>query len=165
MTLQTLMLIYVGIDSMAWLVRPIGQKLVKGPDFIKWVEEHFPAPFKIKYQGVDLFAARCGVVHGATSQSKLSDDGQAREIYYTWGVEPADEFHEVVQSASAATGGAKFRNVIVLRIDDLFEAYTSALASFMNKIEQDARTAALVEERSKFLFRYTPTTKTQGGPS
>ena len=35
--------------------------------------------------GLDLYAARCGVLHTYTMDSRLSTEGKAKRILYAWG--------------------------------------------------------------------------------
>ena len=52
----TLILLYAGIDAMAWLDRPDGQLDVTGTDFVKWVEKYLlstPSPQLLARPGED----------------------------------------------------------------------------------------------------------------
>jgi hypothetical protein len=61
--MPALVLIYSGIDMLAALGRPQSNPNVTRKDFINWCEHYLvPAGFN-QCTPIDLYAARCGVVH------------------------------------------------------------------------------------------------------
>ncbi len=64
-TMAALALAYVGIDTMAYLAMPDGKSEQTRQDFIAWVDTYLKAhadqPYQ--YRGLDVYAARCGVLH------------------------------------------------------------------------------------------------------
>jgi len=139
-----LVLIYTGIDIMAALSRPA---LVKKPgkrQFIKWAEHHMECQDRLGVSGLDLYAARCGIVHTATAESSLSDDGNARRIFYRWGDRNGLE-------PKVGAGNPK-RTDAVVWIEDLADALTTSVALFREEIREDPILASLVRRRSGTLF-------------
>ena len=77
-----ILLIYAGIDAMGYTTLPPGREEVTRADFIDWAEKyiHFPGPEQLS--GLELFAARCAVLHTYGVESKLSRSGVCRKIGY-----------------------------------------------------------------------------------
>ena len=84
-----LILVYAAIDAMAFLSMQESQKEVHRKDFINWVEKYMKTDSKqpYQYQGIDLYSARCGIVHRYGATSRLSDIGQCKIFNYHNGSE------------------------------------------------------------------------------
>lgn len=79
-----LILLYSGIDAMAWLSSPAGQEDVSRSDFLKWCEKYLLHPTADKnVTPLDLYAARCGLVHQHTADSKLYRKGEVTKLFYS----------------------------------------------------------------------------------
>ena len=111
---QALILIYCTIDILAWLTRPTSQPDVQRKDFISWVEKYILPNTSLTCNAIDLYAARCALVHSYISESKLSREGKAKQIFYVWG--NADEEH--LQKLIDAEGSY---NAVSIHIDKLYD--------------------------------------------
>jgi hypothetical protein len=80
--LPCLTLLYAGIDVIASL-ETNGKANSEG--FKKWVATYLLKDGSFRCSALDLYAARCGVVHTFTAESDLSDSGKARTIAYVLG--------------------------------------------------------------------------------
>src|ERR1035438_9510843 len=65
-------LIYSGIDAMAFLNMPAQQTDVTGGDFVRWVDRYVHFPCQEQVSGLDLYGARCSVLHAHGARSNLS---------------------------------------------------------------------------------------------
>ncbi|CAO3418055.1 hypothetical protein [Azospirillum doebereinerae] len=139
-----LVLIYTGIDILAALSRPALVRKTGKRQFIKWAEHYMGCQDRIGVSGLDLYAARCGIVHTATPESSLTEDGNARRIFYSWGRENPSEPSVGVEDPS--------RTHTVVRIEDLAGALTASVALFREEIREDSGMASLVRQRSGKLF-------------
>lgn len=135
-----LILIYTCIDVMATLSRPALTRKTDKRHFVAWAEKHMNCRDRLGVSGLDLYAARCGVVHTGTADSALSDDGKARRISYAWGDRHQGEPMVPPQKPSRAE--------LVLRIEDLADALRAGITSFGERLSDDPDAAALVERRS-----------------
>ena len=100
LTVPAIILIYTGIDFLASLTRPEGQQEVKSDDFIRWAEQYMSCKETLGVRGIDLYAARCGVVHSYRISSRLYRRAKANRIAYAWGRKeagPADLFLKEVR--------------------------------------------------------------------
>jgi hypothetical protein len=78
--IPAMMLLYAGIDGMAWLFREHEQES-NTADFKKWVGQFFLDGEK----GIttdDLWAARCALLHEQTSNSRNTRSGKAVSFFY-----------------------------------------------------------------------------------
>jgi hypothetical protein len=71
-----LILIYSGMDTMAFLSMPVGKTDVMRSDFIAWAQQYIRLPGVV---GTDLYGARCSILHGG-AQSRFIREGRGRPI-------------------------------------------------------------------------------------
>lgn len=135
-----LILIYTCIDVMATLSRPALSRKTDKRHFIAWAERHMDCRDRLGVTGLDLYAARCGIVHTGTADSALSEEGRARRISYGWGDRHAGEPMALRQKPGHAE--------VVLRIEDLAAALRAGIARFGGTLTADPDAAALVERRA-----------------
>jgi hypothetical protein len=75
-----LLLLYSSMDVVASFTRPIGQEDTSGEVFKAWIDRYMLPASGLKCRSEDLWAARCGMLHTLTIESKLSREGRARRI-------------------------------------------------------------------------------------
>jgi len=68
---------------MAFLDMPANQVKVQRKDFIQWTEKYIHFPCKDQLPGIDLYGARCALLHTYSDESELSRAGQCRTIVHT----------------------------------------------------------------------------------
>jgi len=83
--LPALSLLFVGIDIVASLERQPGEGMKAS--FTRWVEQYLLPARPLGCTSIELYAARCGILHTFTAESDLSRTGKARKLYYAWGKE------------------------------------------------------------------------------
>ena len=79
---SAVILIYSGIDAMAYLSMPSKQVDVNKSDFIEWANKYIKFPCKEQLTGKDLYGARCAMLHNYSVFSKMSRRGECRVIGY-----------------------------------------------------------------------------------
>ena len=79
---SAVILILSAIDAMAFLAMPESQEDVTKSDFAKWSEEYIRFPGRNQLTGLDLYGARCAMLHSFGAQSKMSRKGQCRVILW-----------------------------------------------------------------------------------
>jgi len=141
-------LIYSGIDVAASIGRPEGQLEVAKRDFVTWAEEHMACKTSLGVSGLDLYAARCGVLHSSTAESNLWRRNQAIRIFYAWGNARVEE--------ESATIGKLGKSERLIHVDTLFDAFTSGLADFIVSVDKDEERKALALSRASSMFANVP---------
>jgi hypothetical protein len=81
-SLTGFILLYTSIDILAALIRPLDQPDTTGEIFKTWVRDFMLKNSSLPCNEEDLWAARCGLLHTFTIQSRNSRQGKAREIHY-----------------------------------------------------------------------------------
>ena len=138
-------LIFSAIDSLAALTRLVEDSDTSRAAFIVWVERYFLPGSRLTCKALDLYAARCGILHTYSPESKLRRDGAARPLIYQWrGGPSADPSVQIPAQA------------IIVEIEILHEAFKRAAHEFLIAVETDAETRRRVEHHLTDLLCYTP---------
>ena len=146
--MPALILIYTGIDIFASLARPKTKKKVTRQDYIEWCEKYILSSGNFSCTGIDLYAARCGVVHTYTMESQLSEEGKAREIIYAWGNREPEDLKGVLDTVGLTQ--------LVIHIEALAGAFREGVAQFLSELDENKERAELVVKRSGKLFMDQP---------
>jgi hypothetical protein len=80
---SAVMLIFTGIDTMAYLSMPASKKTQDCHDFIEWSDRYILFEGKEKPTGLELYIARCIILHSYSDYSTLLGLGNCRKIEYT----------------------------------------------------------------------------------
>lgn len=155
--LPALILVYSGIDTMSWLVSSEPATAVK-KRFTAWVDRFMLPAKPLPCSSIDLYAARCGILHSFTADSDLSVSGHAKPIYYAWGSVSKEHYDRV--AAVAPEGGFAF-----LRVEDLSEAFRRGIAKTIEAGTTDSQLAATIMSKSGRFFSFIPSTVLFAGDS
>ncbi|WP_442287773.1 hypothetical protein [Variovorax sp. M-6] len=79
-----LVLTYTALDALAWAVYGDAMADVKDR-FVKFCNDHVLLDDKILCAALDLYAARCAMLHSLGWESRLSEKGHAKAITYSFG--------------------------------------------------------------------------------
>lgn len=146
--MQALILIYSGIDIFSVLGRPREKEQANRQDYIKWCEQYMLPNINLPCTGMDLYSARCGIVHTSTMHSQLSKNGKAKAIIYSWGIAPP----EALQSALDESG----KPVVAIHIDSLITIFKQGVENFFLKVGENQKYIDLVLSRAANLLRNRP---------
>jgi hypothetical protein len=138
-------LIYAGIDTMAFLAMPAKQTDVTRDDFVKWSERYVHFPCQEQISGLDLYGARCSVLHAHSATSKLSREGNCRMILYGDHMVP-----EVVYKPGIHGG------VVMVSIRGLVEAFFSGIDKFLVDLFADRERASIADHRFQNMLHTLP---------
>jgi hypothetical protein len=127
----TLILVYSGIDAMAYLTMPAAKDRVTRADFVSWADQYLR--FRdaarnptLSIPGLELYAARCGVVHTYSTEADLHKQGVVkRQIGY------GDEFLPEVKADPANDA------LVMLSIRGLVDAFTMGVANTLRDLKTD----------------------------
>ena len=148
-----ILLTYSAIDAMSYLSMPLHKydkkkKLyidkhdVERDDFIAWVEKYMKTDEKqpYQYQGIDLYGARCSVVHNYGVESKLSRNKKCKIFAYA------------ANSLKHFYDPAKHTEMVVLGVELFIRDFCDAVAKFLADIATDSKLQQQVESRLPKLF-------------
>lgn len=129
-------LTYCGIDAMAFLTMPKGQANTTRTDFIKWVDDYLVFHDGLKLAGLELYAARCALVHTYSTEAELHRNGKVlRQIAYTDEMLP-----EIAESDEEP-------NLVLVSIRGLVDAFHDGVAETIKTWMADREKRELAEVR------------------
>jgi hypothetical protein len=138
-------LMFSTLDALAALDRPIGRASTDRSVFLKWVERYIRPAESLGCSAMDLYAARCGVLHTYSAESDLQREGKAQRLIYQWGEGPP---------ADASVSLPK--DAIVITVEALREAVRNAAHEFLIEAEMDPQTKSRVANHLPSLLCYAP---------
>lgn len=138
-------LMFATIDALAALCRSIGQHDTTRQDFIDWSDRYLCPERTLGCSSVDLYAARCGVLHTYSAESRLERQGEARRIFYQWQHGPA---------ANAIY--ALPPNSLVIVVEQFHGVLTEGVRRFLCDSEVEPQIRSNVEHHLPSLHCYVP---------
>lgn len=143
MGIPALILLYAGIDGMAWVSIPDDRDEVTGDDFQDWTRSYLLPDSGLDCDEADLWAARCGLVHSQIMDSRIARQGRARHIWYHVG--PGNRsfipIHETSKQLPAT-----------ISLGQLVAAFRRGTERFFERIERDSELRARVWQRAHRYF-------------
>ena len=146
-----LVLVYSGIDTLAWLDRRHAEPDVTGSDFVTWVDTYMLPDKRIQCTSADLYGARCGLVHTFSPLSSRSRSGAAKEIYYSWGTARMENLQLNIDLEFGK------EQKVAIHIDSLVEALRDAIRAFYEELGGNPEWQAKVFDRAGKCFIHVPT--------
>lgn len=138
-----LVLLYSGIDTVGWLnsTEPFATKST----FISWVDEYLLKGTSISCTSLELYAARCGLLHTFSPDSKLSHEGKVRRICYAWGTGNVQNCQRAIDLTSES-------EYVAIHINELYEAWQLGVLKFIEQLENDPNRKAIVYQKANKFF-------------
>jgi hypothetical protein len=143
LTIPALAMVYVGIDTMAWLGLPVGQGKQGRQDFYRWVNTYLKADAQQPYQydGRDVYAARCAVLHQFATIAELHRQSN-----------PPKRFG-YLDSGPHRTDGS---DLVLISVAMLVRDYCHAVGHYMQAVQADPDLKARIDSRVLELLNTTP---------
>jgi hypothetical protein len=142
-----LMLLYSGIDIVGALERKpgIGTKA----SFLQWVDSYMLKSKPLHCSAIELYGARCGLLHTLAAQSDLSKSGKARQVIYASGSAKSKDL-------STASRLLNRTDVVSVHVNELFDAFKNGLVSYFEEIDKDEARRSLVMKNAGIWLTYSP---------
>ncbi|MGA3228702.1 MAG: hypothetical protein ABSD51_02040 [Candidatus Binatus sp.] len=153
-TTPALILIYSAIDVAGWL-SAANPSAKPSSRFTGWVTKYLLPSSNLDCSPIELYAARCGIVHNFSSESDLNRQNRrsVRQIVYSWGNADFDTLRAMTQivnldlpTPSAVQG--RTAKYISIKVEDLISSFREGLIRFFAESKSDERLAARIQERS-----------------
>jgi len=142
-----LALLYTGIDTLGLLAAPSGTNDATGETFKVWCEKYLLPKLRSAEGGpltaLDLWAARCGVLHTSTPVSKLGREGKAHQIWYQLRGKAGVNLMANVQLEP-----------LVLDIEHLAITFKEGGLAFITDLNQDQTRFQIAEQRAGNFLRW-----------
>jgi len=150
LVLPSLILLYSGIDIMAWLSRDKAHFDSTQQDFTLWVDTYLMPGHGFTCKAKDLYAARCSILHSYTPESLLSRKGEAKKIFYSWGTAHRESLQHIIDVSSEKD------KTIVLNVDALIDAFKEGVQRFDKALSEDRSLSLLIYARANKFFTNIP---------
>jgi hypothetical protein len=132
-----LVLIYSALDTLAWVV--YGHEIVEVKRrFVAVCEKYVLSSSSFECTALELYAARCSILHSLGWESELSKAGKARAVFYSFG----SDNPEIAQEAFDHAHPGRF---IAVRADELLKAVMTAVACVTEQANHDSALASRME--------------------
>lgn len=139
---SAVVLIYAGIDAMAFLSMPDNQEDVTRNDFVNWVDANLEFNSENQVSGLELYGARCGMVHNYGVFSKLSREEKVRVIGY---VDESQDDIIIDQTGESS--------LVLISIRGFSYAFSKAIEKFVESVWNDEERMKTINERLRKLVQ------------
>lgn len=139
-------LTFSGIDTMAYLGMPAEQLEVAPRDFIAWCERYIRFDGQEQLTGLDLYGARCGIVHAYGAISRTSRSGRCRHVVYRYRKDGAPVLFRPDVDPT----------LVIVSTEALVEAFFGGVDRFLVDLFRDADRAAAAERRFQGMYHLVP---------
>lgn len=139
--IATVILIYVCIDSLAYLTIPSDKKKQTKKDFIDWVNKYLKTdqdqPYL--YTGDDIYAARCSMLHAWSSKSDHGSKNSCKMFSYQDSSE-----HRMDQEVD--------KQLVLLSVPRLMHDLFTAIKSFLDAASNDKGLKFRIDQKLPGMF-------------
>lgn len=138
-----LKLLYSGIDTMAFLDMPPAQRDVHEVDFTAWCDHYLRFPGDEPVTSLELYAARCGLLHSHSGDSRKHREGRARLLQYTDKGQPVRYRPDIDP------------DLVIISIQALADAFFEAVDRFLVDLFHDPSRAQVANSRLQDMFVFS----------
>ena len=139
---SAVILIYSGIDAMAYVSLPAGHDSVKRDDFVRWANQYMGLCKSGDLSGDEIYSARCGMLHTYGVASDMTRSGRCRNIGYVEDILPPVRFDPSVSS-----------DLVLVSVKALAEGFFSGIDQFLVDVFSNRSLAPVVENRFNHICK------------
>ena len=127
--MPALVLIYSAIDSVSWIASDNEDQSV-GERFQSWVNEWMLQKYPLPCTAIELYAARCGILHTLTPDSDLTTKKGVRRLSYAWGKAQQKDLDESIKLV-------KYPGIVAVHVNDIVSSFENGFTDFIEALETD----------------------------
>lgn len=146
-------LVYSGIDAMAHLGMPASRDTVVKDDFIEWCNRYIQFACREKISGLEIYSARCSVLHTYGVESSLTRKKDCRRILYADDCVPEIRFSVDVAPKD-----------VQVSVVALVNAFFDGIDRFLVDLFADPKRASVAEQRLRWMLVLVPVTPSPEEP-
>lgn len=139
---SAVILMFGMIDALSALTRPMDAANTNRQVFVDWCNRYVRPTETLSCCSMDLYAARCGVLHTYSAESQLARDSEAHRLIYEWEAGP---------SAAPLPPDS-----IVVYVESLNMTLRLAVHEFLLDVETDLETKRKAAHHLKSMLCYAP---------
>lgn len=138
----TIIMLYIAIDTMAFLSMPLGKTKNGNKEFIGWVNKYLKTDEKQSYQynGKDMWAARCGKLH---SYSAFSD----------YGVKEKCKLYGYHDGSEHLFNAEESESLVLISVRRLVNDFIDGLHTFFKEALKDKELKQKIDSRIKNIYQ------------
>lgn len=140
-----LLLTLAGIDTMAFLGMEKGKTGVSRSDYVEWADQYIEFQCSNQVSGLELYAARCAALHNYSTESRLSREGDCREIGWMSESTPAVRYNSEVRE-----------DLVLVSIPALSNCFFEGVDAFLVDVYSDDQRAEIADERFQKIMHTRP---------
>ena len=145
--LPALVLMYSGVDIVASLERNANEGVKAS--FTRWVRQYLLGQMQASVEAIDLYAARCSILHTLSAESDLSRGGKARRVSYAWGTADVKDLERSIAELG--------RTEVAVHVGDLLAGRKAAWQDYRDEVAADpSRQSTIVGDHSDMWFSNLP---------
>lgn len=144
--LPALCLMFVAVDTLGSLIRPPNKPAQGRKDFVGWIDRFLIPGSGLPCSALELYGARCGLLHGYSASSTLATGRKVRKLCWAWGATTAEEMQAL------ADGSGEAGRLLAVHAGQLLDAFLVGKRRFHGALAADPALAALVEERAESIL-------------
>jgi hypothetical protein len=133
-----------GIDAMAYLALKASNEDVTRSDFVRWVDRYLKFRCEEQLTGLDLYGARCAMLHSYAMASDLSRKTKCRQVGYMDKSVPAVRYAPNVS-----------KDMVLVSVPALADAFFCGVDKSLVDLFLDKK-APIAEQRLKKLLQAMP---------
>ena len=142
--IPALVLLYSSIDSISWIASNDENQLVS-ERFQTWVNTWMLKKYPLPCTAIELYAARCGILHTLTPNASLNEKKDVRFISYAWGTSQQKDLEKVIELIN-------FPGLVAVHVNDIIYSFKNGLADFFEALEADLVNKELFSLKAKKHF-------------
>jgi len=139
-----LILLYSAIDVAGWLAT--SKEFASRTSFISWVNTFLLPAKALECSAVDLYAARCGMLHSLTPYAEPRKGERPRLICYAFGTGRVEDVREAID---CIRGSERY---VAAHFDDLYEAWRLGIGRFVEELDEDPERKSRAYAKAKKFF-------------
>lgn len=142
-----LVVLYSTIDAAAWLAADHDGDVTK-KDFVKWCDTYLLPESGLDCTAVELYAARCGMLHSFSAYSSLQRRGDARPLSYARGSGSLVELRRFIAESDE-------KDIVAVQLEDLATALVRGWERFLGFLDANPSATKRLVVRGGMLFSLT----------
>jgi hypothetical protein len=135
---------------MSALGRPSEKVESNRDDFFDWSKKYILPYLNSDCTPLELYGARCGIVHTYTPVSSHTRIGKARTLYYAWGSAKVEDLKKSLEFIE------KDKDYTAIQVEVLVEALRKGIQDFDDYILSTEMEKVVLERASNFFVNMPP---------
>jgi hypothetical protein len=140
-----LVLIYSAMDSTSWAACEDEKQHSGKKYFTNWVDKWMLRKYPLSCSSLELYAARCAILHTLTPYSDLSKNHNIRIISYGWGNAKQEDLEETINRLY-------YPNNVSVHLNNLLNSFKNGFKDFMEYLDTNQTNKELFFKKANMHY-------------